>query len=46
MMACPDMKTEQILAEVLKTVDNYSLSGQRMTLNKARMAPLAVFQAE
>jgi copper homeostasis protein (lipoprotein) len=46
MMACPDMKSEQILAEVLKTVDNYSLSGQRMTLNKARMAPLAVFEAE
>jgi heat shock protein HslJ len=46
MMACPDMKTEQILAEVLKIVDNYSLSGQRMTLNKARMAPLAVFEAE
>ncbi len=46
MMACPDMKSEQILAEVLRTVDNYSLSGQRMTLNKARMAPLAVFEAE
>ncbi len=46
MMACPDMKTEQALAEVLTTVDNYSLSGSRMTLNKARMAPLAVFEAE
>ena len=43
-MACPDMKTEQILSEVLNTVDNYSLNGTRMTLNKAKMAPLAVFE--
>jgi heat shock protein HslJ len=46
MMACPDMKTEQTLAELLRFVDNYSLNGSRMTLNKARMAPLAVFEAE
>ena len=45
-MACLDMQTEQILGEVLGTVDNYSLTGDRLTLNKARMAPLAVFEAE
>lgn len=44
-MACPDMKTEQIFGEVLKIVDNYSIKGNRLTLNKARMAPLAVFEA-
>jgi len=45
-MACPDMQTEQILGEVLDAADNYSLQGNRMTLNKAKMAPLAVFEAE
>ena len=44
-MACPDMKTEQILGEALQTSDNYSLNGNKMTLNKAKMAPLAVFEA-
>ncbi len=44
-MACPDMKTEQILGEVLNSIDNYSLSGNKMTINKAKMAPLAVFEA-
>lgn len=43
-MACPDMKTEQIFGEVLKMADNYSIKGRKMTLNKARMAPLAVFE--
>lgn len=46
MMACPDMTTESQFMEVLNTADNFSLSGKRMTLNKARMAPLAVFEAE
>jgi heat shock protein HslJ len=45
-MACPDMKTEQILGEVLDSVDNYSLNGAILTLNKARMAPQARFEAE
>lgn len=44
MMACPDMTTENGLNSVLSTVDNYSLSGNTMTLNKARMAPLARFE--
>ncbi|HQV35060.1 MAG TPA: copper resistance protein NlpE N-terminal domain-containing protein [Flavobacterium sp.] len=45
MMACPDMETEQEFAKMLETVDNYSLNGNQMTLNKARMAPLARFEA-
>lgn len=46
MMACPDMTTEKQFMEVLNTADNFSLNGNTMTLNKARMAPLAVFKAE
>ena len=45
MMACPDMETEQAFAKMLETVDNYSIKGSQMTLNKARMAPLARFEA-
>lgn len=46
MMACPSgMETEQAFHEVLRTVDNYSLNGDRLTLNRARMAPLARFEA-
>ncbi len=45
MMACPDMTTEQEFSKMLETVDNYSINGNQMTLNKARMAPLARFQA-
>ena len=44
--ACPTgMDVERTLHEVLGQVDNYSLSGGRLTLNRARMAPLAVFEA-
>ena len=46
MMACASgMDTEQALFKVLETVDNYSMHGDHMTLNKARMAPLARFEA-
>ncbi|GGD28598.1 copper resistance protein NlpE N-terminal domain-containing protein [Flavobacterium orientale] len=45
MMACPDLLTEQEFAAVLELVDNYSLNGENMSLNKARMAPLARFKA-
>ncbi|WP_017257497.1 copper resistance protein NlpE N-terminal domain-containing protein [Pedobacter arcticus] len=45
MMACPNLKDEQELFKVLETVDNYSYSNDTMTLNKARMAPLAKFVA-
>lgn len=44
MMACPNMQLEQGFIEVLQTVDNYSLGDDgTMTLNRARMAPLARF---
>lgn len=45
MKACPDMSTEQRLNEVLQTVDNYRVQNDLLYLNKARMAPLAVFKA-
>ncbi|OBX24426.1 MULTISPECIES: copper resistance protein NlpE N-terminal domain-containing protein [Bizionia] len=47
MKSCPeeDMTIEQKFLEVLNTTDNFSLSGNTMTLNKAKMAPLAVFEA-
>lgn len=43
LMACPD-NTEDQYVKVLNTVDNLSTDGKRLTLNKARMAPLAVFE--
>lgn len=45
MMACPDMQTEQEFSKVLEMEDYYSLNGKIMTLNKARMAPLAKFES-
>ena len=45
-MACPDMKTEQILNQVLQTTDSYTVKGKRLTLNKTGQKPLAVFVAE
>lgn len=45
MMACPNLNDEKELFEVLQTVDNYSYSNDTMTLNRAKMAPLARFVA-
>lgn len=47
MKSCPekDMTIEQNFLDVLNTTDNFSLNGNTMTLNKAKMAPLAVFEA-
>lgn len=46
MMACPTgMDVENAFHEVLRTADNYSLNGDHLTLNRARMAPLARFEA-
>jgi heat shock protein HslJ len=45
MMACPDMTLERTLADVLEAVDNYSIAGKNLSLNRARMAPLARFVA-
>jgi heat shock protein HslJ len=45
MMACPDLATESEFNKMLGAVDNYSLNGNIMTLNKAKMAPMARFVA-
>ena len=39
------MDVENAFQEVLRTADNYSLGGDRLTLSRARMAPLARFEA-
>jgi heat shock protein HslJ len=45
-MACiSGMEVEQAFYEALGNTDNYSLSGDHLTLNRARMAPLARFEA-
>ena len=44
MMACPDMTTEAAFMEALRKADNYSVDGKRLSLNKARMAPLLRFE--
>ena len=45
-MACVSgMELEQAFYEVLRNADNYSLTGDHLTLNRARMAPLARFEA-
>lgn len=43
MMACED-NTEEQLKSVMMEADNISVNEKTMTLNKARMAPLAVFE--
>lgn len=45
MMMCPDMQNEEQFLKVLEVADNYSLSADTLSLNKARMAPLAKFLA-
>lgn len=45
MMACPDMKVEDGLKQVFQNTDNYTLGDSTLSLNKARMAPLARFRA-
>jgi heat shock protein HslJ len=43
-MACPDMKTSQAFMEILEKVDNYTINDGSLSLNKAKMAPLARFK--
>lgn len=43
-MACLDMSIEDQLFNILSTVDNFSLSEGILSLNLARMAPLARFE--
>lgn len=46
--ACLDMSVETELMKALRTADSYSLSadGKFLSLNRARMAPLARFEAK
>ncbi len=44
MMACENMEDEQTLAQVLDMTDNISYTETTLSLNKARMAPLAQFE--
>ena len=46
MMACLNMEIEEGLKKALEMADNYSLSadGKYLSLNRARMAPLARFE--
>ncbi len=43
MIACDDLETEKAFVNALLTADNYSVNGNTLTLNKAKMAPLAKF---
>lgn len=45
MMACENMEIENGLGKALIAADNYSLNGDDLSLNKAKMAPLARFKA-
>ena len=45
MMACPDMTVEEGLKKVFSSADNYTVDDSLLSLNKARMAPLARFRA-
>lgn len=44
LMACADMETEQKFHAMLLKIDNYTLKKDTLSLNKARMAPLAKFK--
>jgi copper homeostasis protein (lipoprotein) len=44
LMACADMETEAVFKIVLEEVDNFALNDDKLSLNKARMAPLARFE--
>jgi heat shock protein HslJ len=44
-MACPNMNNEAAFLQVLQQTDNYSMNGDTLFLHKAKMAPLARFEA-
>ncbi len=44
LMACPDMSVEAAFMDILNKVDNFAINNKVLSLNKARMAPLAVFE--
>lgn len=43
-MACPNDNIEQEYLETLSRVDNLTTDGKTLSLNRARMAPLAIFE--
>lgn len=43
-MACPKMEIESQFLKALAAADNFNLTGDILTLNKGRMAPLARFK--
>lgn len=45
LMACANMKEEEALKKVLEQVDNYTIKGNNLLLNRASMATLAKFEA-
>ena len=45
MMACMNMEIDAQLNQVLKMADNYAIKQDTLSLNRARMAPLAKFVA-
>jgi heat shock protein HslJ len=45
MMACPDLDNESTFMKAIESADNYIITGNSLQLNKARMAPLARFEA-
>ncbi len=46
LMACPDMQIADQLNQVLGRADNYTIADGVLSLNKAKMAPLARFRLE
>ncbi len=45
LMTCPDLQLETELYRVLDRTDNYAIKDNILSLNKAKMAPLAKFEA-
>lgn len=45
LMACMDMSTENEFMDVFGRADNYAIQGNILSINKAKMAPLAKFEA-
>ena len=43
---CMDMSIETEMVRVLQIADNYNLTEKQLVLNRARMAPLARFEAD
>jgi copper homeostasis protein (lipoprotein) len=44
MMACPELERERAFLDALARVDNYAIADGVLSLNRARMAPLALFR--